>query len=209
MRTRTASYRHTLATRVTHATFSIAFFGLIATGVQMYLRQHWLPINVAALHQDFGLAMIASGFVYFAGSLLNGTLRKLLFRAQDVRGLFPMVAYYLRLRKDAPQFDSEYNPLQKLAYTLVLLTLGPMMAATGIAMWPHLAIVRPVLRMAGGRNAVTIWHLGFAVELVLFFAGHMVMVATTGLRRNLSAIVTGWYRRPAVAQEIRATDVAA
>jgi len=38
--------------------------------------------------------------------------------------------------------------------------------------------------------------VGFGIELILFFAGHMVMVATTGLRNNIRAIVTGWYQLP-------------
>jgi thiosulfate reductase cytochrome b subunit len=53
-------------------------------------------------------------------------------------------------------------------------------------MWGH----------AGGR-AIGLWHLGFAVELIAFFVGHMFMVATTGLRKNIAAIITGWYRVPA------------
>lgn len=72
------------------------------------------------------------------------------------------------------------------------------MAATGLALWPHLSVFRPLARLFGGRNDVAIWHAGFGLELVIFFAGHMAMVATTGLRNNIRAIVTGWYRLPAV-----------
>lgn len=117
-----------------------------------------------------------------------------------------MAAYYLRLRRTAPEYG-EYNPLQKLAYTVVLLTLGPLIGATGLALWPHLSIVRPLTRLLGGRNEVTLWHIGFGLELILFFAGHMVMVATTGLRNNLRAIVTGWFRLPA--QTASEYDIAA
>jgi thiosulfate reductase cytochrome b subunit len=191
------TYRHSLVTRITHGVFSLAFAGLIVSGSQIYFHQHWLP-KVYNLHQYFGLTMIATGLVYFAGALLSGSFSKLLFGADDVRGIIPMVAYYLRLRKAAPVY-TDYNPLQKLAYTLVLLTMGPMMAATGLALWPHLPIFRPFAQFFGGRSAVTLWHLGFGLELALFFIGHMVMVATTGLRNNLSAIVTGWFDSPVVA----------
>ncbi len=184
-------YRHSLITRVTHAVFFLAFLGLLVTGTQIYFHRHWLPHGIN-WHEYFGLAMIASGVVYFAGALMSGSLSKLLFGASEVRGLIPMIAYYLRLRENSP-VHADYNPLQKLAYTLVLLTMGPMMAATGIALWPHLPIFRPLAQLFGGRNTVTLWHLGFALELVLFFIGHMVMVAMTGLRNNLRAIVTGWY----------------
>jgi thiosulfate reductase cytochrome b subunit len=189
----TWTYRHTLVTRITHATFFIAFLGLVASGFQIYFHLRWLHVNVGALHQYFGLLMIASGLVYLAGGIFSGSLWKLLFGPGDARGLMPMIAYYLKLRPTAPAF-TDYNPLQKLAYTTVLLTMGPLMAATGLALWPHLAIFRPITQFFGGRKDVTLWHLGFGLELVLFFIGHMVMVATTGLRNNLRAIVTGWFR---------------
>lgn len=153
--------------------------------------------------------MIAVGLVYLGSGILSGSLSKLLFGPRDVPGLFPMVAYYLRLRKDAPVY-SDYNPLQKIAYTLIILTLGPMMAASGLALWPHLAVFRPLARLFGGRNEITIWHVGFGVELILFFVGHMMMVAATGLRNNIRAIVTGWYRLPAAESATPAiTDIAA
>ncbi len=185
------TYRHSLVTRITHAVFSLAFAGLLVTGAQIYFHQHWLPGGIK-WHEYFGLTMIATGLVYFAGALFTGSLAKLLFGPNDARGIIPMIAYYVRLRKTAPVY-ADYNPLQKLAYTVVLLTMGPMMAATGMALWPHLPIFRPLLQFFGGRNSVTMWHLGFALELALFFVGHMVMVATTGLRNNLNAIITGWH----------------
>lgn len=191
-RRRAPTYRHSAVTRITHGVFFLAFAGLVLTGSQIYFHQHWLHANVAKLHEYFGLAMIAIGLVYLSSALFTGSLSKLLFGPNDARGLGPMIAYYLRLRKTAPTY-SDYNPLQKLTYTLVLLTMGPLMAATGLALWPHLPLFRPLAQFFGGRKEVTLWHLGFGLELALFFAGHMVMVATTGLRNNLTAIVTGWY----------------
>jgi thiosulfate reductase cytochrome b subunit len=185
------AYRHSLVTRVTHAIFFVAFMGLVISGSQIYFHQHWLP-RVNSLHQYFGLTMIASGLIYLAGGVLSGSLSKLLFGPRDAAGLVPMIAYYARLRKTAPVY-ADYNPLQKLAYTIVLLTMGPLMAATGLAMWPHLPLFRPLTQFFGGRKEVTLWHLGFGLELALFFVGHMVMVATTGLRNNLRAIITGWH----------------
>lgn len=205
------TYRHSLVTRVTHATFFVAFLGLVVSGTQTYFHQHWLPMNGTRLHQYCGLAMIASGLVYLAGGVLSGSLSRLLFGPRDAAGLVPMVAYYARLRKTAPIY-TDYNPLQKLAYTLVLLTMGPLMAATGLALWPHLAIFRPLAQFFGGRKEVTLWHLGFGLELVLFFIGHMVMVATTGLRNNMRAIVTGWFypaATPAPAIARASEDIAA
>jgi len=178
-------YRHSLIARITHLTFFVSFLVLALTGTQMFLHRHWLHLNVAHIHEYVGLAMLASGIVYVGNGLLSGELGKLLYTPADNAGMWPMIAYYLRLRKAPPQYD-DYNSLQKLSYTMVLLLIGPLIAATGIAMWSK----------TGGR-AMGLLHLGFALELVLFFFGHTIMVATTGLWNNVHSMITGWYRRPA------------
>lgn len=189
---RTASvYRHSRITRITHGIFFFAFTGLALTGTQIFLHKHWL-LRAGTLHQIFGITMIACGVAYFASALLTGRLGRLLLGPHDIAGVFPMLAYYLRARKTPPQYDG-YNPLQKLAYTTVLLMIGPLMAATGLAIWPHVPLFHALAQLFGGR-AAKVWHLGFAIELVAFFGGHMAMVATTGLRNNVRSIVTGWYR---------------
>lgn len=167
--------RHSYLTRITHAAFSVAFFGLVFTGIAIYLHKHWIP-HTGLVHEVFAVLMMASGLVYLVQAALSGGLARLYFTADDIAGIVPMTAYYLRLRNSPPAYVA-YNPLQKLAYTAVLLFIAPLIVATGAALFFH-------VRAAG------IWHLGFAIELVLFFAGHMVMVATTGLRSNLREMFT-------------------
>lgn len=188
-------YRHSGITRITHAAFFLSFLALAVSGAQMYFHQHWIPLKVPVLHQYFGLAMLASGVVYIASAMINGQFAKLIFNADDVRGLLPMAAYYMRLRSEPPAYG-DYNPLQKLAYTLVLLLIAPLIAATGFALWKHSPLQSPMAAIFG-RKTAAVWHIGFALELLAFFGGHMVMVATTGLRNNVRSIVTGWYRVPA------------
>lgn len=187
-------YRHSAITRITHATFFLSFIALAVSGAQMYFHQHWIHLKVGQLHQYFGLAMLFSGMIYLGSGFVSGELGKLLFGPRDVAGLWPMIAYYARLSKTAPQY-ADYNPLQKLAYTVVLLVMGPLIAATGLALWKH-SPLQPPMSAIFGRKTAAIWHIGFTVELLLFFFGHMVMVATTGLRNNLRSIATGWYRAP-------------
>lgn len=183
------SYRHSIVTRITHATFFFAFVALAVSGAQMYFHRHWIPLKVPVLHQYFGLAMLVSGVVYIASGMIEGKLGKLLFTSDDVAGVWPMAAYYLGLRETPPPYLG-YNPLQKLAYTMVLLFIAPLIVATGFALWKHSPLQPPMAAIFGKKTA-SIWHIGFAIELLLFFAGHMLMVAGTGLRRNLRAIVLG------------------
>jgi thiosulfate reductase cytochrome b subunit len=148
-------------TRITHAAFAVAFFGLALTGTLMYLHKRWVP-HGPLIHDGFGALMIVSGIVYFAYELSANGLRRVLFTSGDTGGVLPMMAYYLRLRATPPAYTG-YNPLQKLAYTTVLLILAPLIAATGAALFFDV-------------RAARIWHAGFAAELIAFFFGHMVMV---------------------------------
>lgn len=100
-----ASYRHSFVTRITHATFTLSFLGLAFSGAQMALHAHWLPSS-PALHRYFGLGMIGSGIVYFAGAALNGDFSRLIFTADDLRALWPMTAYYLRLQSTPPPYEA-------------------------------------------------------------------------------------------------------
>jgi thiosulfate reductase cytochrome b subunit len=196
-------YRHSAITRITHATFFLSFLGLAVSGAQMYFHQKWIPVRGPILHEYLGLAMLLSGVVYIFSGVVTGQLRKLLFAAGDAAGLLPMIAYYLRLRNEPPAYD-DYNPLQKLAYTLVLLLIAPLIVASGFAMWKHSPLQPPMAAIFGRRTA-NIWHVGFAIELLAFFGGHMLMVATTGMRNNVRSIVTGWYRtEPALSPRIPA-----
>ncbi len=188
-------YRHTSVVRITHAVFFLSFLGLAFSGAQMYFHQKWLHVPIGTIHQYLGLAMLLSGIAYFVSVAITGRLGKLLFTADDASGLLPMTAYYLRLRSQPPAYG-EYNPLQKLAYTIVLLLIAPLIVATGLAMWKH-SPFQPPLAAIFGRKTASIWHAGFALELLLFFGGHLVMVATTGLRNNVRSMITGWYRVPA------------
>lgn len=189
-------YRHTGLTRVTHAVFFFSFVFLALSGAQIFLHLRWLHFKVAQWHEYAGIVTIACGLVYLAGAFASGKAAKLFFRPSDSAGLWPMIAYYLRWNKKPPDYE-EYNPLQKLAYTLVLLLIAPVIAVTGLALWARL----------GGRaleHVIIAIHLGVAAELLLFFFGHMVMVAMTGAYNNVQAMVTGWYAcEGAYARELR------
>jgi thiosulfate reductase cytochrome b subunit len=179
--------RHPLLIRATHALTALSFFALAGTGALMYL--HARVHGIKTIHEVLGLLLIAVGIVYLAGGVLSGRLNKLIFGPRDAAGVIQMALFYAKLRPEPPAYD-EYNPLQKLAYTTVLLLIGPLLAATGLGAWEHVAFLRPLAHFFGGR-ADKVWHLSFAIELGLFFAGHMVMVFVTGLRANLQAILFG------------------
>src|SRR3989449_9808569 len=78
----------------------------------------WLA---GALNWHFALMwpLVAFGLLYMGYLAASGEGRSLLFRPSDVPGAIQMMKYYLHLRKDPPP-QGKHNPLQKLAYSSVV-----------------------------------------------------------------------------------------
>jgi len=123
----------------------------------------------------------------------RGTLRKMILRPSDLPKLWPMQAYYLKLRKEPPPHGT-YNPLQKAAYTTVLLVLAPLAVLTGLALSPGIdAIANPRTWLLGGRQFARLWHFASMIALLGFFAIHTFQVATQGVVNQMRSMITGWY----------------
>jgi thiosulfate reductase cytochrome b subunit len=145
-------------------------------------------------HLFFAWIFVACGLAYALAGALHKDLRLLLLRPSDLPKLWPMQAYYFRLRPNPPP-HGKYNPLQKLAYTVVLFVLGPLVVLSGLALSPGVdAIAGPLTTLFGGRQFARLWHFVFMLAFIGFFFGHMVLVATTGIGNNLRSMVTGRYR---------------
>jgi thiosulfate reductase cytochrome b subunit len=145
-------------------------------------------------HLFFAWAMFIAWVAYLISAGVRGTLRELVIRPSDLRKLWPMQLYYFRLRP-APPPHGTYNPLQKLAYTVVLLGLFPLMIATGLALSPSVDAALPWLpAIFGGRQFARTWHFTFMLLLIGYFVTHMVLVLGTGFWNNLVSMITGWYR---------------
>lgn len=144
-------------------------------------------------HFFFAWVFALNGLLYIIYNVSTGHLRKLFLTPKDIGKLFPMILYYLRLSRESPQ-EGEYNPLQKLAYTGLLLLLAPLMILTGLAMSPQMNVAFNWLpAIFGGRQSARTFHFLLTWIFALFTLGHIFMVAATGLVNNVRSIVTGWY----------------
>jgi len=145
-------------------------------------------------HFFFAWVFVLNGLLYFLYNLATGHMRKFFFTPKDTRKIFPMVLYYLRLRRESPQ-EGEYNPLQKMAYTGVFFVLTPLILLSGMAMSPQLDVAFNWLpALFGGRQSARSVHFILTFLFALFSLGHVLMVLTTGAFNNMRSIVTGWYR---------------
>jgi thiosulfate reductase cytochrome b subunit len=85
-----------------------------------------------------------------------------------------------------------YNLLQKLAYTIVLFLVLPVMIATGLTMSPAMTTAYPALLdlFGGYQSARTVHFCGFAA-LGLFLIVHVAMVIASGFRKQLRSMTWG------------------
>ncbi|MEO9025987.1 MAG: cytochrome b/b6 domain-containing protein [Candidatus Tumulicola sp.] len=145
-------------------------------------------------HLFFAWAATLCWLAWLASTAIKGNLRELILRPGDLRKLWPMQAYYLRLRKDPPPHGT-YNPLQKASYTAVLFVIAPLVVITGLALSPGIdAIANPLTALLGGRQFARLWHFAGMLLLLGFFAVHTFQVATQGVVNQMRAMITGWYR---------------
>jgi thiosulfate reductase cytochrome b subunit len=145
-------------------------------------------------HFFFAYVFVLCGIVYIVAGIARRDLGDIVLRPSDLPKLWPMQAYYLRLRRDPPP-HGKYNPLQKLAYTLVLFVFSPMIVLSGLALSPGVdAIAGPLTSAFGGRQFARLWHFAFMVALIGFIFVHLALVATTGVVNNLRSMILGTYR---------------
>ena len=146
----------------------------------------------ARMWHFFGMWLFAlNGAAWFVYNLLTRHGRQTtFFRRKDAPGVLPMILYYLRIRKEHPP-AGKYNPLQKLAYTTIPLgALGSVLSGMSLY-WP--VQFGWLAWLFGGYDTARIWHFVCAGGLVLFFAGHLLMVVIAGWA-NFISIITGWKR---------------
>jgi thiosulfate reductase cytochrome b subunit len=145
-------------------------------------------------HFFFAWVAALCWLAWLASVAIKGNLREMVLRPSDIPKLWPMQAYYFKLRKEPPAHGT-YNPLQKAAYTSVLFVIAPLVVLTGLALSPGIdAIAHPLTVIFGGRQFARLWHFVGMLLLLGFFAVHTFQVATQGVRNQMRSMITGWYR---------------
>jgi len=180
---------HRLMVRATHWINTIAFIGLVISGVAILLahpRLYWgevgafgspalielpLPLNVEqsgwgrSLHFLSAWVSVANGLLYVVSGLLSSHFSK-------------------QMRT--------YDSAQRVAYLGVVFVLFPLMLATGLAMSPAIAAVIPIIVLSfGGHQSARTIHFVVTNVLVLFLILHIVMVWRTGFTKRVRGMIVG------------------
>ncbi len=195
-------FQHPAIIRLTHWVNLVALGIMVCSGLRIYNASPlwgftipaWMTLGgwLAGARQWHFFAMwlfAFNGVVWVVYNVITRHGRKTtIFSRSDVGGVLPMVLYYMRIRKEHPPVK-KYNALQKLAYTATAFIAG-ISILTGLAIyWP--VQFQGIARLFGNYDVARYWHFIAMGCIVLFFAGHLVMVAIAGWSNFLS-MITGW-----------------
>ena len=187
-----------------HAVRTTHLFGFTDNGMGIESARAftgWLTLpgpqdlaNGRRWHLFFAWVLLIAYAVYLIAAGTRGTLREFVLRPSDLPKLWAMQLYYLRLRSEPPPHGT-YNPLQKVAYTVVMFGFFPLLIVTGLALSPGVDAAVPWLTvLLGGRQFARLWHFVLMALLLGYFGTHLMLVASTGIWNNMRSMITGWYR---------------
>jgi len=210
-------YLHPLPLRIWHWANALMIILLIITGVQLRIP------GVAALqphdpalviHRYAGWAMVASCIFWLVYSLISGNLkRQYMTKIVDCKGLLTQAKYYLYSmfrggdNPFRPSPDNKFNPLQKLAYSSIMLFFAPVVVVTGLFVSDIFFVRKYVLlwNLAGVLNAL---HVIGAYVFTVFLIVHIYM-ATLGPTAfsHIKAMIVGYDEEPDGTHDDGAQDI--
>jgi len=150
------------------------------------VARHW--------HFSFDILFVLTGIVYAAFLFSTPWLHRLLpTHASIVPAAGSCTVTYLSLHfPSGASGYFRYDALQQLTYFAVIFILAPLAILTGLAMSPALDNrYRWYPRLFGNRQIARSIHFLVMASFVLFFLGHMALVALTGFAANLNDITLG------------------
>jgi len=146
------------------------------------------------LHFEAAWILVLTGLVYLAYLVFTGHLRRNLIPTREQRSLRAYtgrVSHYLRRARSGVELDT-YNVLQRSTYLVVIFVLFPLIIWTGLAMSPAVTSAFPATSsLLGGRQSARTIHLFVTILIVFFLIVHIVMVAISGFRARMRAMITG------------------
>lgn len=147
------------------------------------------------LHFQAAWLCVLTGFAYFLYGLVTGHFRRNILPVpgnRSWRAFRDRIANYLRRAPPDPAEARSYNVLQRAAYCTVIFVLFPLIIWTGLAMSPAFTSAFPwSVILLGGRQTARTLHFFISWLLLLFVIVHIAMVAVSGFRSRMRAMITG------------------
>jgi thiosulfate reductase cytochrome b subunit len=152
------------------------------------------------LHFQAAWAVVLTGLVYAIAGLWTSHFRNNLVPApadRTWRAFREVIAKHLRLTPQDEADAVSYNVLQRAAYLTVIFILFPLVIWTGLALSPAFDSAFPAaVNVFGGRQSARTLHFFVSGFLLLFLIVHLAMVALTGFRIRMRAMINGLATSP-------------
>lgn len=147
-------------------------------------------------HFAAGWLLIVNGLIYLLWGVLSGHLvRRVLPSLKELRpgNVWHDIREHVRLKFPKGADGLEYQILQKLAYSSVVVVLLPLMVFSGLGMSPGMDASWPwIVDAFGGRQTARSVHFIVTSALVGFVFVHLLMLLLAGPWRLLRGMLTGW-----------------
>jgi thiosulfate reductase cytochrome b subunit len=182
--------RHSAIARVTHWINTLAFLGLLVSGIAIILappRFYWGEAGAVGAPSLFDLPL---PFVLVGQTGWGRYLHFLSAWIFVLNGLLYVASGFVtrRFRRES----AAYNAPQRLTYLAVVFVLSPLIIWTGLAMSPALTSVFPaIVTTFGGQQSARTLHFFAADLLVLFLIVHITMVSLAGFTNHVRGMITG------------------
>jgi thiosulfate reductase cytochrome b subunit len=148
-----------------------------------------------SLHFLSAWLLIVPGFGYLLAGVLTRHFRRHIWpRGPDLApgAVYRDLIAHLRFRIPRGTGGPQYGVLQKLAYSGVIFVVVPLALLTGLTMSPAVTAAYPfLLTLFGGFQSARTIHFFASLALVLFVLAHVVMVAMSGFKRQMRAMILG------------------
>ena len=158
------------------------------------LGRHW--------HFLADFLWLLTGLVYVATLFITPEWRRLIPTSWQI---VPQAWHAMRSYLSFHLVESlgGYNALQQLSYAAVIFLIAPFSILTGIAMSPAVAARFPwYTRLFHGRQSARSLHFLALCAFIVFFVGHVGIVAAHGFRKGLALIVLGETQHPDLGQAL-------
>jgi thiosulfate reductase cytochrome b subunit len=147
------------------------------------------------LHFEAAWVLVLTALVYGVWGFWSGHFRRNLWPVRgerNVRAIWGRITRYLRRAPPDAGEASAYNVLQRVAYLAVIFVVMPLTIVTGLALSPSFnSAVPEIVNGLGGRQSARTLHFFLTWALLFFVVAHVTMVAVSGFRARMRAMITG------------------
>jgi thiosulfate reductase cytochrome b subunit len=199
-------FLHTLTIRIWHWINTLIVIALMLTGIQLRVPEVerlavWIPEYGMAIliHKYLGYAMALSFLFWLIYIIASGSFRiHYILRPADLPTLRNQARYYLfgifrgGENPFIPAAGGKFNPLQKIAYSSVMLVITPTIVITGI-LFSDIFFFRDVIDRLGGIRLLDALHVAASYLFLLYLIVHLYM-CTMGhhLFDHVKAMILGF-----------------